>query len=108
MSDLVRRQWIYFQLLASKTSEKQHQSLINTITTKQIQALIQIIVNFLQNRFKVSLTTVNTLKRHKHILRHLADVSIPIKYKRQLIRKRKRAVTEFIRHITPFLKSYLK
>lgn len=63
MSRLVQRQWTYFQLLISETSEIQKQRLLETIMGDQLRALIQIVLNFFAKnfyRFTISYNAIRT------------------------------------------------
>ena len=108
MSYAVKSQRNYFALLTSKTSDKQRQALLDTITKEQLRALVQIVVNFLQQTFTLSSTVLTHLKRHKRLLRNLADTKTTLKDKRKLLRRRAKTVNEFLRAVNPSLKIYLK
>ena len=108
MSRLVKSQRTYFQLLLAETSNKQKQALLDTITADQLRALVQIVVNFLQRVLSVPSSVIANLKRHKRLLRSLADTALAFKEKIKLLRGRAKVVNEFLRAVEPSLKNYLK
>lgn len=108
MSRLLKSQREYFELFTSKTSGQQRQALLDTITRDQLRALVQIVVNFLHQTLPLPPTVLAHLKRHKRILRRIADTSLALKEKRKLLRTREKIVTDFLRAVEPSLKRYLK
>lgn len=107
MSRLLKSQWAYIDLLKSETSHKQRQALLDTITKDQLKSLVQIVVNFLRV-LTVPPTVITQLKRHKRLLRSLADTDLALKAKQNLLRRRAKAIYEFLRAVEPSLKKYLK
>ena len=108
MSQLVKRQWTYFELFVSKITNKQRRALLETITSDQLRALEQISNNFLQKTFTVSASDVTKLQRYKHLLRRLADPSVKHSHKRKILKRRVVAIFEFLKTVESVLKTYIK
>ena len=108
MSRLVKCQWTFFELFLSKTSNKQRQVLLDTITKDQLRAFVQIVLNFLQRTITVSSSVLTTLERHKRLLRRLVDTSLALVDKRKILKGRAKAVYEFLKAVKPSLNIYLQ
>ena len=108
MSRLVKNQSAYFRVFTSTTSNKQRQALLDTITRDQLRAFTQIVVNFLQRTFTVPASSLTSLKSHRRFLRHIGDTTLTFRAKRNLLRRKAVAVTEFLKAVEPALQAYLK
>jgi len=108
MSRLVQRQWPFFQLFFSETTDNQRRSLLKTITNSQLKALIEIVTNFLQRVIAVKPAALKAIEKHKSLLRKLADDTVSLKTKRQTLNRRQKAITEFLEATIPTIKSRLK
>ena len=108
MSRLVKRHWIYFQLILSETSLKQKQNLISIISNDQLRALTQIVDNFLRQTLTLSPAAIDGLRRYRTLFRRLADRRITLKHKRKIVKGRAKAITELLKVVEPALKTYLK
>ena len=108
MSQLVRKHWCYFQLLASTSSVHQRKHLLDTITNDQLRALQQLVNNFLQRVLPVTPSDLKALKSHKRLIRQIGDKSITFKKKKILLCRRGKVIATFVKSIEPALKSYLR
>lgn len=108
MSRLVQRQWPFFQLFLSETTDNQRRALLKTITNSQLKALIEIVTNFLQRVIAVKPAALKAIVKHKSLLRRLADDTVSLKTKRQTLNRRQKAITEFLEATIPTIKSRLK
>lgn len=104
MSRLLKCQRDYFQLFVSKTSEIQRLRLLDIITNDQLRALVK---NFLQKTLTVPPSLLTALKKSKRLLRSLADTSLTLKDKKEIVTSQRR-VTEFLRTVQPSLKAYVQ
>ena len=108
MSTLVKKHWCYFQLLMSTTSKLQRRQLVDTITNDQLRALIQIVVNLLQNIIPLTPSKKTHLKKHRKVIRQIGESSISLKKKKELLCKQSSAIALLLKSVEPALRSNMK
>ena len=84
MSKLVRTEGSYLKLLA-QTTKAQQKALADTITLKQLKALVEISVNLLKGNIILSTKLKVELNKHRKFYRFLANLNIAISAKRKSV-----------------------
>ena len=106
MSKLVKKHWSYFKLLMS-TTKGQRKVLVDTITSEQLRALVQIVVNLLEYVLPIKPSMKPQLKKHRNIIRQIGNKTISTNKKEQLLCRQSGLIVILLKSIEPALKSYI-
>ena len=87
MSNLVKRQFSLLKVL-KQANPKLRRAIISNSSSELILALCEVIANVLSGTVTLSPADKRTLKRHKAVLRKIANKYIGLKHKRALIVQR--------------------
>ena len=107
MSAKLKRHWSFLHLLIS-TNLAQRLALLKTITDEQLAVICEIILNTLHGHLYVQPTTVNSLRRHKTLLRGLASHDLRNIKKKVLVVKYHRLIVKLLTTLYPLLETHMK
>ena len=95
---------VFLQLLMCTSSKSQRKALLETITTSQVQALIEIAHNLLKGNIPISKQRFSQLKRHRTFIRQLGDTTLSIKRQKRLVCRGGSAIVLVLLSLKPTLK----
>lgn len=87
MSKLVKNNIPFLQNLAT-SSPSERKRLIENASDEQMHALTEIAMNITEGHFPVTDKHFQRLKKHKHVIRKLASVSVPHKAKKVILNQK--------------------
>ena len=92
MSDCLKQNQAFIQLLSTTKSNRQRQALFETATPGQIRAFSEFCLNICRGRFNSELCKINPVKRREFLrkikpIQKAASTSIPFKQKRKALSK---------------------
>jgi ribosomal protein S20 len=86
MSDLVKREKHFLKLFLS-TSNAQRRALINSITSSQLKAVVQIVYNALQGNLTVNDRVIRALKESRLVIRRFVSKDLTHQQRKRLLSK---------------------
>ena len=107
MSEVVRKNLYFIQLLTKSPSVKQLRGLLQNITDEQLKALSEIAVNVLYGTIPLTKKTKEKLKPYKSFLTLLSDKKKSLKQKRFRLSAKLSVLQLLLRTVLPFLQSVL-
>ncbi len=107
MSNLVKKNVSFLQLLATTVSKIQRKILLDTITKDQLRALIEIIVNLSQGVLPITPKRKSELGKFKKLFRTIGYKSVSLKRKQKLLGRSGHVVALLLKAVEPALKSFL-
>ncbi len=106
MSAKLKNNWSFIELITT-TSNLQAQALLNTLSTSQIETVIEIILNLLQHNISLSPDIIKKLKRYKRFFRDLTAKSITLSKKKTDIRRKRALIVYLLQKVKPHLQNQL-
>ena len=106
MSSLVKKHWNFLQLLIS-TAASQRKKLLDTITSGQLKAIVEIVVNVLQNVLRIPASYKRQLIAHRRVIRRIADRTIDLASKKRILSRHARTVVILLKAVYGALKKYV-
>ena len=107
MSKLISRNAAYFRLLLDTTSSVQKKLLIKSITTDQLKALVEIVVNLLSGTLSINPKDKYKLKKRRQLIRQIADTRITLRKKKKLLFHHQRLFTLVLHSVKRSLRQRL-
>ena len=108
MSQLMRKQVWYLQLLMMTPSAAQRKAMLDTITNDQLRALTEVAHNLLQGRIPISESHKRKLRTHKTFLQVLGDIKVPLAKKREALCRKGAVVILLLRASAGALKHFIQ
>ncbi len=106
MSVKLHNNWCFIQLITTAT-DNQAQALLNTLSTPQIETIIEIVLNLLHQNISLCPDIIKKLKKYKKFLRGLTDKSIPVSKKKINIKSKRKLIVYILQQVKPQLESQL-
>ncbi len=106
MSAKLKNNWSFIELITT-TSNLQAQALLNTLSTSQIETVIEIILNLLHHNISLSPDIIKKLKRYKRFFRDLTAKSITLSKKKTDIRRKRALIVYLLQKVKPHLQNQL-
>ncbi len=105
MSKVTKQNRSFLTFLLETQSSVQKKLLLQNITPPQLKALTEIIYNLLHSDITLSKDKLTKLKKYKSALRSLADKSVSVKQKKNILQRSIPAITLVLQFVSPLLKS---
>lgn len=106
MGQVVKKNADFLRLVLSTPSRVQRASLLKTVTPNQLLALGTIATNLLQGSLPLTSNYKKKLKRHRTIIRIIADKKVSLKRRKQALQPK--VVVLLLQAVDPVLRSILK
>ena len=103
MSKLIKSHWPFLQLLMKSESKHQAQVLVQTISNNQLRALLEIIANVLVGNIPITKSYKKLLAPNKKAISLLADKTVSVKDKKQIIAKKLSVIINLLKAANPVL-----
>ena len=94
-------------LTDDKTSKNQSKVVLENISTKQLEVIIEVIFNILHETIAIPKNKFKIVKRYRKILRRLTDKQLTTLSKKKIIKRYKGGIVKIFNAIKDDLKKFL-
>ena len=105
MSKNLRQNRYFLHFLQEAKSLPQKKALLQSVTTEQLKVLTEIIYNLLHSDFPLSKKQLESLRKHKKVLRFLGNKSNSNQRKKHLLKKSVTVIDLVLKIVSPLLNS---